>query len=112
MICFEKECTLHRMKCVFELQNKSEAKGLPAPYFTERESFILKPIVSSPLDATASSIMITPTSSPTRQIELADKVTTEKTLLTAERKGRERRVLNFDYGLELDIASIEEDDLY
>lgn len=65
--------------------------------------------------------MITPTSSPTKQLDLADKLATEKTIITTlteeKRRGRDLKikdigVCNLDYGLELDIASIEEDDFY
>lgn len=65
--------------------------------------------------------MITPTSSPTKQLDLADKFTAEKIIITTlseeKRKPKDIKikdieVYNLDCGLDLDIASIEEDDFY
>lgn len=92
---------------------------MAAPYFTEHENFILKPIISSPLDAKVSSVMITPTSSPTKQLDLGEKLTTEKIKditnkkeKVLERKSADEGVYHLDYDSELDIASIEGDNFY
>ncbi|EDO40350.1 predicted protein [Nematostella vectensis] len=91
--------------------NKRESRSAGSTYFTEQERFILKPIASSPLDAKVSSVMITPTSSPTKQLESEPAAS----ILNVRKKSLENcntadeGVYHLDYNSDLDIASIEED---
>lgn len=102
---------------VFLFQNKRSTKGLTS-YFTEPENFTLKPIASSPLDAQESSIMITPSSSPTKQldsgIEIVQglKASNKISNLTNGPRVQDEGVFHLDYDSELDLNSIEEDDLF
>lgn len=97
--------------------NKRSTKGLTS-YFTEPENFTLKPIASSPLDAQESSIMITPSSSPTKQldsgIEIVEglKASNKISNLTNGSRVQDEGVFHLDYDSELDLNSIEEDDLF
>lgn len=101
---------------VFLFQNKRPTKGLTS-YFTESENFKLKPIASSPLDARDCSIMITPTSSPTKQldsenIQIVCDLKGESKFTKVEEsnpKAQDEGVFHLDYESDLDLHSIEED---
>lgn len=106
---------------VFLFQNKRPTKGLTS-YFTESENFKLKPIASSPLDAQDCSIMITPTSSPTKQLDSENiqivcdfkgenKFTEVENsrLEESNPKAQDEGVFHLDYESDLDLHSIEED---
>ncbi|CAH3181989.1 unnamed protein product [Porites lobata] len=101
--------------------NKRPTKGLTS-YFTESENFKLKPIASSPLDAQDCSIMITPTSSPTKQLDSENiqivcdfkgesKFTEGENsrLEESNPKAQDEGVFHLDYESDLDLHSIEED---
>ncbi|XP_068708672.1 protein FAM53A-like [Montipora capricornis] len=103
--------------------NKRATKGLTS-YFTEPEKFTLKPIASSPMDAQGSSIMITPNSSPTKQMDSGTE--TVKNIRNSSAKCdlknsafdnlspkvKDEGNFRLDYDSDLDINSIEEDDLF
>ena len=107
----------------FFFQNKRSTKGLTS-YFTEPENFTLKPIASSPLDAQDSSIMITPSSSPTKQLDSGIEIVTNLKgsdkisdlangrLSILNPKVQDEGVCHLDYDSDLDLNSIEEDDLF
>ena len=92
------------------------------PYFTEPEKFFLKPIVASPLSAKCTSVMITPTSSPTKQLDYNDTISSQEdqkklpwkkeyvNLTQLNEKNTDGELFHIDYISELDINSIEEDD--
>lgn len=93
------------------------------PFFTEPEKFFLKPIVDSPLTAESTSVLITPTSSPTKQLDWneplscqSDKQNLAKNnelvdLTPLNEKHTDDGLFHIDYISELDINSIEEDDV-
>lgn len=102
--------------------NKRSTKGLTS-YFTEPEKFTLKPIASSPLDAQGSSIMITPNSSPTKQMDSSTEIgkhLESKEINCEQKNGKlenlspkvNDRVFHLNYDSDLDLNSIEEDDLF
>jgi len=103
--------------------NKRSAKGLTS-YFTEPENFTLKPIASSPLDAQDCSIMITPTSSPTKQLDGGIEIVKNLEVNSKTRdiengrlenlssKVQDEGVFHLDYDSDLDLNSIEEDELF
>lgn len=100
--------------------NKKCSRGLTS-YFAEPENFTLKPIASSPLYAPDSSIMITPTSSPTKQldsgIEFIEDIKAKTKISDLQNDGLnnlnpkapDEGVFHLDYNSDLDLNSIEDD---
>ena len=105
---------------VFLFQNKRSTKGLTS-YFSESENFTLKPIASSPLDAQDCSIMITPTSSPTKQLDSGIEIVSDHQgnskiselehgrLNNLNPKTQDEGVFHLDYNSDLDLNCIEQD---
>ena len=103
-------------------QNKRATKNL-TPFFTEPEKFFLKPIIDAQLNAESTSIMITPTSSPTKQLDWNNSIscpgekqnsTQNKKLVDltlVNEKSTDKSLFRIDCISELDINSIEEDDV-
>lgn len=101
-------------------QNKKAAEGL-TPFFTEPEKFSIKPIKpkTSSLCAQVSSVMITPTSSPTKNLEQQEQKSSDKhrdsksdVFCNLGEKSPDEGVFHLDYDSELDLNSIEEDDIF
>lgn len=100
--------------------NKKYSRELTS-YFAEPDNFTLKPIASSPLYAQDSSIMITPTSSPTKQmdsgIEIVEGFKENNKISDLENsrlnnlspKALDEGVFHLDYNSDLDLNSIEDD---
>ena len=106
------------MFCRF--QNKKTEEGL-TPFFTEPENFSIKPIKTktNSLCAQVSSIMITPTSSPTKNLEQQEQKNSEQHrgsssdgFCNLSEKSADEGVFHLDYDSELDMNSIEEDDIF
>ncbi|XP_022802917.1 protein FAM53C-like [Stylophora pistillata] len=100
--------------------NKKCSRGL-TNYFAESENFTLKPIASSPLCAPNSSVMITPSSSPTKQldseIEIIEELKGKNKTSDFQNEGshnlnpkaQDEGVFHLDYNSDLDLNSIEDD---
>lgn len=116
----------------FRCQNRKKGLRIPkymnkkcsrelTSYFAESENFTLKPITSSPLYASVSSVMITPTSSPTKQldseIEIIEDLKGQNKLSDLQNDGlhnlnpkaQDEGIFPIDFNSDLDLNSIEDD---